>query len=149
MSLVWPKLFKLIDIQDWDRVRTLNNEIKHKITYKCKHQEDLLIKYNINISIENQNNARDILAILIANSIAFELQNILNIEDKDLRKSKIKILFEELISIQFPLKSADFSYYKSLYGLIKTMYYTTSDKSNFEKLLLNNPYYKSIHNACL
>jgi len=149
MSLVWPKLFKLIDIQDWDRVKTLSVEIKHKITYNCKHQEDLLIKYNSNISNESQNNARDVLAILIANSIVFELQNTLTIEDKVLRKSRIKILFEELISIQFPLKSADFSYYKSLHRLIKNMYFSSSQNQKLEFFLSQNPYYASIIKTCL
>ena len=149
MSVVWTKLFSLIEDADWARVETMNMEVKELLTYKCKQQEVLFAKYNFNLTNIDKSQSKDALALVIANSITLELQYVIAIKDNAKRKSKLKNLFAELIAIQYPLKSVDFAYYNSLFYMIKTMYGLSSDKEILRKILYSNTYFFSLNNICL
>jgi len=149
MSVVWPKLFDLIKDADWIRVETMNEEVKELLTHDCKQQEVLFSKYNSNLTNKGKSQSKDALAMVIANSITLELQNVIAINDNGKRKAKLKNLFAELIAIQYPLKSVDFTYYKSLFSMIKSMYGSSSDKERLHQLLYTNTYFISLNNTCL
>ncbi len=149
MSVIWDKLFNLIDDADWVRVETMNMEVKDLLTHNCKQQEILFTKYNSNLTIKGKSQSKDALALVIANSITLELQYVIAIKDNAKRKSKLKNLFAELIAIQYPLKSVDFAYYNSLFYMIKTMYGLSSDKEILRKILYSNTYFFSLNNICL
>ena len=138
MSVVWPKLFNLIEDADWKRVETMNLEVKELLTYNCKQQEVLFTQYNSNLTNMSESQAKDALAMVIANSIVLELQSVIKIEDDSKRKVKLKNLFAELIAIQYPLKSVDFTYYRSLFTMIKSMHGTNSDKERLRRILFTN-----------
>ena len=147
-SLLWPKLFKLIKKKDWDRVHTINKIVENSIAQKCSYQGSQFLLYRKNISNKNVNLSQENLAVLIANNIVFELLRINSIKSKNVRKTKIKTLFTELISIQFQLQDTDFNYYKSLYSLLKALYNKSDDVKKMNQLMFKNTYCKSIKINC-
>ena len=73
----------------------------------------------------------------------------ISINDHAKRKLKLKNLFAELIAIQYPLKSVDFAYYKSLFSMIKSMHASSVDKEILSEILYTNTYFISLNNTCL
>ncbi len=149
MSVVWAKLFSLIEDADWTRVETMNMEVKELLTHSCKQQDVLFAKYNSNLTKAGKCQSKDALAMVVANSITLELQYVITINDHAKRKLKLKNLFAELIAIQYPLKSVDFAYYKSLFSMIKSMHSSSVDKERLSEILYTNTYFISLNNTCL
>lgn len=148
MSVVWTKMFDLIDDDDWERLATMNMEVKDLLTYNCKQQEILFAKYNSNLSLVGKARSKDALAMVIANNITLELEAVISINDNYKRKKKLKSLFAELIAIQYPLKAVDFAYYKSLFSMIKLMHGYSIERERLTSVLYNNKYFISINSIC-
>ena len=145
---IWSKLIELVDEEEWERVSYINEKVKDVLVVNCWEQLELYNEYLLNIGLKKKLKAKNQIVIIIANSILLEINSVLDIEDVNLRKAKVKDLFGELISIQFFFKKVDFNYYKSLYSLIKSMYGNISNTKKMEEIINSNLYYKSLLDSC-
>lgn len=149
MSVIWTKMFSLIDDEDWARVEVMNFEVKDLLTHNCKQQEILFVKYSSNYRNTSKTQSKNALAMLIANNITLELRSVIIIKDEVKRRTQLKNLFAELISIQYQLKSIDFTYYRTLFSLIKSMHGSNNDQENLLRILSVNTYFMALNNTCL
>jgi len=148
VSEVWTKLYEFIDLSDWDRLTDMNPEVREVLIENCEGQLDLFKAYQESIIQKNQKLAKKNLTLLIANGVTLHLKVVLNDSDLNKRKARLKGLFGELVAIQYPLKEADFEYYKSLYLLIRTLYSSSAASVEMNRKLVANHYYQKILKTC-
>ena len=75
---------------------------------------------------------------MILSSILIEIEKLPNISSATIRKSKILDLYEELVSIQFELKTTDLNAYKSSFNLIKNLHQNCSNADRMATLIAEN-----------
>ncbi|MDB4754861.1 hypothetical protein OAF80_00235 [bacterium] len=135
-SFIWGKLFDDIYNNDLNSADITLTHFEFIIINGCEYQSQRFDSLSV-YSVSKEKLVNEI-TYLILSSILIELEKLPNISSATIRKSKILDLYEELVSIQFELKTTDLNAYKSSFNLIKNLHQNCSNADRMATLIAEN-----------